>query len=430
MQPIPESFRKTFRLVAILAMLAWATRAAFGAEPATSQERFVTGGGSSSSGLVNATLELRGEATIVGGDVKLKQICRWSDADATAFEPVADLIVTRMAGNTPFRAISLSELKQTMQDAGVNLGLIRFAGTTHCTITRSDVTSDERSGLQDWINARTAPATTQPATGTHVLVRPSAAAINEARTAAALQPAKIDGLEKSAPQQPEAKQYHSLRELLTSELAERLALDPAAMQIRFNPVDDKVLNLSEPHFRFHVDGQRTRNLGNVSWDVTIVADGGASQKTPINAIARAWQDQLIVRRPMAGRQTIREEDLVDRRVLVDTLADESAGGVKRDQVVGQLASRELRAGTVLTTRLVEAAPLAQSGDLISVSVEQGNVQISTAARAMEGGSYGQTIKVKNEATNSVYDVTLVGPKRGRMATAPSKADAATANLVN
>jgi hypothetical protein len=31
---------------------------------------------------------------------------------------------------------------------------------------------------------------------------------------------------------------------------------------------------------------------------------------------------------------------------------------------------------------------------------------------MEGGSFGQTIRVKNEATNETFEVVLTGPQEG------------------
>src|SRR3954462_12815282 len=94
-----------------------------------------------------------GVATVTGGEVKLKQVCRWSDTDKAAFEPVADFVVARMGPSTPFRALTLEELKSILRDGGVNLAVIRFAGTTSCTIGRSDVSTDERASLRDWVNA-------------------------------------------------------------------------------------------------------------------------------------------------------------------------------------------------------------------------------------------------------------------------------------
>ena len=53
------------------------------------------------------TLELRQEATIYGPDVTLKQVCRWSDADAAVFTPIADLTLLQFSTTvTSFRTIS------------------------------------------------------------------------------------------------------------------------------------------------------------------------------------------------------------------------------------------------------------------------------------------------------------------------------------
>lgn len=439
-----NAYGKAGRLVALLAVLAWATQliwtqCAGGEEvfatdstapAAHPEEHFAQGGAPRPDGFVpgtqrflaGATLEMIGEATIVGGDVKLRQVCRWSNKDQAAFEPIADLVIARVGAGTAFRAVTLKELKSTLSDAGVNLAVIRFAGTTHCTITRGDVASDERASLQDWVNARMAQgASTQPVL---VAAKPQAAAVGgAAQTAAAVQPAAS----ASAAPIGEAR---SLRQLLIADLADRLSLDAANIQMRFNPADERLLKLAEPLFRFNVDGQRIHNLGEVTWEVAILTDAGVKapgQKVMIRATAKAWQDQLIVRTPMAYHQGFRSTDLVAKRALVDQIEPDAA--LTADQVVGQQAARELRAGTVITSKLVEAMPLAKIGDLLTVTLEQGNVQVTTVARAMEGGSYGQTVRAKQEGSGATLDVTLTGPKAGRMTPiAPTPPERATANV--
>src|SRR5204863_7660680 len=53
------------------------------------QERFVPVSGVSRG----ATLELRSEASVVGTEIKLKQICRWTEADNAAVEPLAEMVI-------------------------------------------------------------------------------------------------------------------------------------------------------------------------------------------------------------------------------------------------------------------------------------------------------------------------------------------------
>ena len=418
------ALRRSFHLILTLAAIAWVLQMALAqwsvgeeitSEPAPSitQEKFVPG---TRRFLAGATLELRGEATITGGDVKLRQICRWSDADKAAFEPVADLIVTRLGAGSAFRSLGLKELQTLLQDAGVNLAVIRFAGTTSCTIGRNDVALDEHTGLQEWVDARLGK---NPAPVAVLRPQPiiSQTPMETAQTAAVIQPARV----------AEPIESRALRTLLIADLSERLSLDPVSIQMKFSPVDEKVLSLCEPQFRFSIESQRARSLGSVSWEVTIIADG-TNHKTTIDATARAWQDQLVVIKPMVYHQTIRTEDVADRRALVEQWnGDES---LKREQIIGQWAAQDLRAGSILTPRLVEAAPLVKTGQLVTVTAEQGTVQIKAVARAMEGGSFGQTIKLKNETTGDTFEATLTGPQTAKVSANVTGEHANVATVAN
>ena len=95
-----------------------------------------------------------------GPDVKLKQVCRWSDTDAAVFTPIADTTLTQFSGTDSYRTISMEEINQTLHEAGVNVAMINFTGATSCTITRSDAQADSQQTIQQWID------TQQPAAGT------------------------------------------------------------------------------------------------------------------------------------------------------------------------------------------------------------------------------------------------------------------------
>src|SRR4051794_9616381 len=113
MYPTPAYLRKTIQLMLWLTVLAWATQILFaswarGDEPLLAQvpvelggsEKFVPGGERFYSG---ATLELKAEATVIGEEVKLKQVCRWAESDKAAFEPIADMVLLRLTKGAPYR---------------------------------------------------------------------------------------------------------------------------------------------------------------------------------------------------------------------------------------------------------------------------------------------------------------------------------------
>ncbi|MGD1278348.1 MAG: flagellar basal body P-ring formation chaperone FlgA [Tepidisphaeraceae bacterium] len=428
----PLSKRKTARLLVALTILAWATQTlvhqwGFGqeTEPSTAApnvvgtaeaiggEKFVSGGPVAAT----ATLELRGEASVYGPDVKLKQLCRWSDADGAAFAPLADLVIVRMSQSTPFRTVSVDEVRQTLHDAGANLGVIDLVGAQSCTVTRSDAQTDPRAALQQWIDSHKSGSADSPknsAPQTQPTSAPSAAA---SETSA--------GASRIAAAAPDDKPVHSLRELLTADVCQRLGIAADAIQLSFRPEDEKVLALAEPCFKFDVQPDYVRNLGRVSWDVAIFGDA-SSKRINIAAMARAWQEQVVVARPLAARQVLAASDFTPRRVLVGTLPEQTL--LSLDQCVGQQAAGDLKPGTVMTCRMVDPVPLVRAGQLVTVVLSQGSVQIKAVARALEAGAVGQNIKVRNETTRDIFDVVVTGVQEARLG--GSAGDAGIASSAN
>jgi flagella basal body P-ring formation protein FlgA len=407
----PLSMKKKVQIMVAMTILAWATQTLFhqwarGAEIAPDRQNrsdaaaasFVPRDASSSMALAGGTLELRGEARVHGGDVKLKQVCRWPDADSATFAPVAELVVAKLDTRRPFKIVGIKDVRQTLEAAGINVALVRFAGPLECSISRNDPELSEGEALQQWVKMRDEkPLEVPPALET-----------------APMPQARPDAVHKDdAPPR-------TLRSILTADLAVRLTIPQDQLVLTFDPRDEGALNLAEPRFKFSLQPRKVHDLGDVAWDVTVLGAAGdsggggdSSRKLQLRGTARAWQDQLIVARPMGRRQVIQDTNVTSRRVLVDQLPE--AALVSRDQVIGQMASRDLKPGTILTATAVEAVPLAKANQYITVTLERGGIRIKGVAKALEGGCYGQTIRVKNEATKDVYQVVLTGPQEGSIA---------------
>ena len=335
---------------------------------------------------IPATVELRSEATVVGREVLLKSVARWSDADAAVFAPVRDLTIATIDPANPFRAVTVDQIRAALSAAGVNLATVRFAGPLACTITRSDAAAPAASAksLEQWTAAKTAAS--QPA---------GSASADAANTQQSNEPVR------------------PLRDVLLADLADRLQLPADRLQLQFNPDVEKTINFAEPNFHFQVTPQRARNLGNVRWDVVITRDlGGAYRKVSIDAIARAWQDEVITTRPLGYRQLITDADVSDQRVLLDRLPNEPL--LTREQIVGQQTARALAPGSPFTAHTVEAVPMVKSGQLVTVTLARAGLQLTTVARALEPGTMGQCIKLKNESTRDNFEATVTGPQLARM----------------
>jgi flagella basal body P-ring formation protein FlgA len=71
--------------------------------------------------------------------------------------------------------------------------------------------------------------------------------------------------------------------------------------------------------------------------------------------------------------------------------------------------------------MIDPIQLVKTGQYVTIGVSQGGVQVKTVARALEAGAFGQSIKVKNETTKDIFDVTVTGPQTATLS-APAPQD--------
>lgn len=330
-----------------------------------------------------ATVEMRSEASVPGPAITFRQVARWGDADALMLDAAADLVVARFDKDQRQRSVDLRDLKVILEGAGVNLATVNFTGSAACAVKR---TGDE------------------PAAKPAVVVQD--VPVKHVTAAAVVSSTPI-----AAEAQPAAVQVRSLRELLTDELVERFGLPLDAMVVRFNPQDERLLNLSEPAYSFDIRPRKQRNLGDITWDI-IVTTGGGKQQVAVTANVRAWQTQLVATRAMAAKQVFADEDLIERRVLVDRLNEQVP--LRKDQAVGQQAARDIPAGMPLSNVMVEAVQMIKLGELVTVTVFNGRIQLKWVAEAREHGALGQSIRVRKPNTREEFSVVVTGPQQARL----------------
>lgn len=356
---------------------------------------------------ISPVLELRAEALIIGDEIRLKQVCRWRDEYRAAMAPLADLVVAHIPQGKVFTVITLDDVRKTLIGAGVNIAPLRFVGVGKCTISRSDLPSIDPDVLDQWTSQNHIPGTGDSK---------DAAVSHDGQSTDGVTDAVADA---SGP----APGARTLRQALLEDLSTRTGIAFDQLQVDFAPQDQHLLNLSEPLFHFRVDGTYTRQLGQINWGVEIASQKGSEHLT-IAATARTWQNQLVVSHPLATHQIIRDEDLADRRVLVDHLGEDPP--VSRTQSVGEQAAYEMHPGDVMTARTVEPVQMVKPGQLVTVTLNVGGISVRTAGRSMEAGCFGQCINVRNEDTHDTYQVTITGPQEGLMTPTADQTGAQTA----
>ena len=334
-------------------------------------------------------LELKEEASVYSPAVRLKHVIRCSQADATALDHTLDLIICKLDKPKQVTTLDLSSLKKTLEESGVNLLTVHFHGTTECRVSRMDepVEAQIQEGVQQGIKAAMAAAPT---------TLPAAASSN---------------IPPLNPVNAATGSYHTLRELLAEEVAERFSLDPETVSMRFGPDQEKLVSLSEPACRFSVMPRRQSNIGEVTWDVLITSPDG-EKKVAITGSVKVQRTQLVTAKALAFRQLIREDDIKETRILVDRLSDDLP--MTKDQVVGCEAARDLGPGVVLNNRLIQATLMVRTGQLINITVDRKGVVLKWVAEARENGTFGQIIRIRRPGTREEFQARVSGEEQATL----------------
>jgi flagella basal body P-ring formation protein FlgA len=368
--PPQLSRRKTVQFLVLMTLLAWATQtllAQWGYGGAV-QPRFLP------PAPTPERIEVRGEAVVVGAEVRLRQLCRFSREDSEFARQFGDLVIQRFTGRASERQVSLSEIRDVLSAAGANPAALHFAGALSCRVRRSDAPASP----SEW-PVPVATVAKAPASGEQPL--PADSEVGESLPA------------------------NTLKSLLLQDLAYRLSLNPADLQLSFQGPHAGVANLVESQVQFDFEPVRARNLGPVHWNLTLRAPGGDEQQLRLQAHARAWFLIPTAQRHLQAGQVLSPSDVVARRVLLDRLPEPRPMPVER--IVGQQASRDIPAGATLTATLLKPVELARPGQLITVLSRRGGVQVQSVMRCLDSGSRGEMVRVRNEATRQNLHARLV-----------------------
>ena len=83
--------------------------------------------------------------------------------------------------------------------------------------------------------------------------------------------------------------------------------------------------------------------------------------------------------------------------------------LEAESLVGKRVRRALRAGEVLHKGLIETPPVVRRGDLVTMKLRSGGLLLTAQGRARDNGVAGETIRVRNSASNKEVLCRVAGP---------------------
>ena len=127
--------------------------------------------------------------------------------------------------------------------------------------------------------------------------------------------------------------------------------------------------------------------------VELSVDGSVVGVVPMTMRVDRYQQVVVTARPIRRLATMTPEDLRIEKRLVSGLP---AGPLARvEEAIGFVASREIRGGEILSTKLIQLPTLVKRGEIVTLIVEGDGVVVTARGQAKEEGQHGQLIRVMN-----------------------------------
>jgi flagellar basal body P-ring formation protein FlgA len=128
--------------------------------------------------------------------------------------------------------------------------------------------------------------------------------------------------------------------------------------------------------------------------------GGASASA-----ARGNVEVLAYARSMMAGEIVQPQDLIYVKMAgapVDAPRDS-------DAVIGLAAKRPLREGAAVSLRDVAAAQVIKSGDLVTITYDDGGISLSLQGKAMAAAATGDVFAVQNTLSKKIIQAVATGP---------------------
>ena len=137
-----------------------------------------------------------------------------------------------------------------------------------------------------------------------------------------------------------------------------------------------------------------------------VDNGGVSANgRGVAGAARGNVEVLAYARSITAGEIVQPQDLIWVK-MAGAPADAPRDA---DAIIGLAAKRPLREGAAVQTRDVGAAQVIKSGDLITVTYDDGGISLSLQGKAMAAASTGEVFAVQNTLSKKIIQAVATGP---------------------
>jgi flagella basal body P-ring formation protein FlgA len=328
------------------------------------------------------SVRLHDQVGVESSTVTLAQVAELKGASAIA---LGDVVLATLEEGRSECTITLDAIDAALDEAGVNWGLVSLRGFNTCKVTR--------------------------------LGPPPASVLDEGQAFAVNIETPID-----------LHTTLTLRDMLEQHIADRASSQLSDMKIQFSDRDAKKLDVPILGRMVEIEPISSNALGRVPIAIRLYDTNRVAETINVNA-----KVQHVILAVVADGPISRGEVFTRSRLKVqECYVDDSALTPITDPstIIGQESASSLRAGQLISARLVKSPIMVKRGELVDVRCFVGGLVVRTVGRATENGSNDDLIRIHNDTGGEDYYAVITGRRQAVVSAGVAQADSTTAMAVS
>lgn len=154
-------------------------------------------------------------------------------------------------------------------------------------------------------------------------------------------------------------------------------------------------------------------LGLFTLLVDIFEGDGPPRQAQVRLRVRRFADVLVASDRITRFDPVDESALQLERKDITNLREQPVTSV--EEIRGLRYTRNLRRGTILTSRCVEAVPDLRDGAEVTIVYSSGPCIITALGKALESGYVGETVRVRSDASGKIIRAEVADGATVRLA---------------
>ena len=143
------------------------------------------------------------------------------------------------------------------------------------------------------------------------------------------------------------------------------------------------------------------------FSVGIKCTGGKPWSLYITVNVHKMTNLYVTSRPVSRGEAISEDNII--KVSRDISKLRRSFFSEKDQLLGMIAKRSIRAGTILNNYQLKPPVIIRKGDNVDIIAKTSSLAIRMTGKALNNGAKGQNIRVKNNSSKRIIQATVITP---------------------